>query len=78
MGKRYEYRFHIDAFTPASMPMVHLAEYMAALAAFLGQVERVHFVRLEGGSTFNCISRIGLTCLRTRRLRQAVYGRLAG
>lgn len=51
MGKGYEYKFRIDAFTPASMPMVHLAEYMAALAAFLGHVERVHFVRLEGGST---------------------------
>lgn len=51
MGKRYEYRFRIDAFTPASMPMAHLAEYMAALAAFLGHEERVHFVRLEEGST---------------------------
>ena len=51
MGERYEYRFHIDAFTPASLPMAHLAEYMAALAAFLGQRERVHFLRLEGGST---------------------------
>ena len=51
MEQRQEYRFHIDAFTPASMPMAHLAEYMAALAAFLGHQERVHFVRLEGGST---------------------------
>jgi hypothetical protein len=51
MGERYEYKFRIDAFTPASMPMVHLAEYMAALAALLGHEERVHFVRLEEGST---------------------------
>lgn len=51
MGERYEYRFRIDAFTPASLPMAHLAEYMAALAALLGHSERVHFVRLEGGST---------------------------
>ncbi len=51
MGEKYEYKFRIDAFTPASMPMAHLAEYMRALAAFLGHEERVHFVRLEGGST---------------------------
>lgn len=51
MGEKYEYRFRIDAFTPASMPMAHLAEYMRALAAFLGYEERVHFVCLEEGST---------------------------
>lgn len=51
MSTGYEYRFRIDAFTPATMPMVRLAEYMADLAALLGEPERVHFARLEEGST---------------------------
>ncbi len=46
-----EYRFTIDAFTPDTLPMSRLAEYMANLARLLGEVECVHFVRLEGGST---------------------------
>lgn len=46
-----EYRFTIDAFTPDTLPMSRLAEYMADLARLLGEVERVHFVRLDGGST---------------------------
>ena len=46
-----EYRFTIDAFTPDTIPMSRLAEYMADLARLLGEVECVHFVRLEGGST---------------------------
>lgn len=50
MNSRYEYRFCIDAFTPATMPMARLAEYMADLALLLGEPERVHFVRLDEGS----------------------------
>ncbi len=46
-----EYRFTIDAFTPDTLPMSRLAEYMANLARLLGEVECVHFVSLEGGST---------------------------
>lgn len=46
-----EYRFTIDAFTPETLPMSRLAEYMAGLKRLLGEVERVHFVRLDGGST---------------------------
>ncbi len=46
-----EYRFTIDAFTPDTLPMSRLADYMAALARLLGEVERVHFVHLDGGST---------------------------
>ena len=51
MAQRQEYRFKIDAFTPETLPMARLAEYMAELATLLGTQERVHFVRLEGGST---------------------------
>lgn len=48
---RFEYRFVIDAFKPDTLPMSRLAEYMADLARLLGEVERVHFVRLEESST---------------------------
>lgn len=45
------YTFHIDAFTPSTIPMARLAEYMAALASLMGSKERVHFEQLESGST---------------------------
>ncbi len=47
---QYEYRFVIDAFTPATIPMSRLAEYMAEVANLLGNEAYVHFVRLDGGS----------------------------
>ena len=50
MRDGYEYRFVIDAYTPDTLPMSRLAEYMADLARLLGTVERVHFVRVEPGS----------------------------
>lgn len=46
-----EHRFKIDAYTPETLPMARLAEYMADLAALLGCAESVHFERLEAGST---------------------------
>ena len=51
MREFYEYRFRIDVFTPDTMPMARLAEYMSDLAQLLGEKERVHFVRLDEGST---------------------------
>lgn len=45
-----EYVFRIDAFTPDTLPMARLAEYLAALAKLLGFPEHTHFVRLEKGS----------------------------
>ena len=45
-----EYRFKIDAFTPETLPMKRLAEYMDELATLFGSQERVHFLRLEKGS----------------------------
>lgn len=45
------YRFKIDAFTPDTMPMARLSEYMAQLAVLLGEPSAVHFQRLERGST---------------------------
>lgn len=53
-----EYRFKIDAYTPETFPMARLAGYMGDLAVLLGEKERVHFVRLEPGSTV-LVQRIG-------------------
>jgi hypothetical protein len=46
-----EYRFKIDAYSPATIPMARLAEYMAQLAILIGETPSVHFLRLETGST---------------------------
>lgn len=48
--KRQEYRFRIDAFTPETIPMARLAEYMTDLATLLGSQEHVHFLGVEPGS----------------------------
>lgn len=46
-----EYRFKIDgAYTPATLPMQRLAEYMDSLAIMLGEPASVHFGGLEKGS----------------------------
>lgn len=50
-------RFKIDGkmddvdFTPTTMPMARLAEYLADLAELLGHKESVHLVAIEPGST---------------------------
>lgn len=44
------YRLHIDRFTPQTLPMGRLAEYMSDLAAILGHKEYVHFDKLQSGS----------------------------
>jgi hypothetical protein len=45
-----EHRFKIDAFTPQTLPMERLADYMVRFAKLLGEQERVHFVSVEDGS----------------------------
>lgn len=50
-GKYREYKFKIDAYTPDTIPMWRLAEYIADLAGILGSREHVHFNRVERGST---------------------------
>lgn len=47
---RVEYRFVLDVFTPESIPMHRLAEYMADLAALYGDLGAVHFVGVEESS----------------------------
>ena len=51
MAAGREYGFVIEAYTPETVPMHRLAEYMRELAVMLGETQAVHFVRLEGGST---------------------------
>ena len=50
-GRSREWRFTIDAFTPGSLPMARLAEYLAQLARLLGETRSVHLVRIERGGT---------------------------
>src|SRR5579872_23772 len=45
-----KYIFRIDRFTPDTLPMSRLAEYLAELANLLGFSERVHFKELRRGS----------------------------
>ena len=49
--KHREYRFEIDAFTPATIPMARLAEYVSDLAKMFGNNSSVHLSRIEAGST---------------------------
>lgn len=50
MSAAKELVFKIDAYTPETIPMERLAEYMADLAVLLGETHSVHFRRLETGS----------------------------
>ena len=50
MSSGQEFRFKIDAFTPDTLPMARLAEYMADFAIMLGELTSVHFSRIEEGS----------------------------
>jgi hypothetical protein len=45
-----DYTFKIDAFTPETLPLKRLAEYLSQLATLYGSQERVHFVRLKKSS----------------------------
>jgi hypothetical protein len=44
------YELYIDFFTPETIPMARLAEYMASFADLLGHREHVHFGELKPGS----------------------------
>jgi hypothetical protein len=60
MAGSSEYRLKIDVYTPATIPMARLAEYMQEFAVLLGEAKSVHFVRLEEGS-LNAIG-LGNSC----------------
>ena len=45
--KALEYRFEIDAFTPDTIPMARLAQYLGDIARMMGQEASVHFARVD-------------------------------
>lgn len=51
------YTLHIDAYSPETIPMARLAEYMQSMAAMLGHEGGVHFDTLAPGST-QLVSRV--------------------
>lgn len=53
MAEGREYRFHIEVFTPDTLPMARLSEYLADLSALLGNKEHVHFLRVEEAESSN-------------------------
>ncbi|HUE90281.1 MAG TPA: hypothetical protein VMO26_29715 [Vicinamibacterales bacterium] len=50
MADKNEFEFVLDAYTPDTLPMARLAEYLADLALLVGEKERVHFRRISEGS----------------------------
>jgi hypothetical protein len=46
-----EYRFEIDAFSPETIPLSRLAQYLGDLARIMGENAGVHLARVEKGST---------------------------
>ena len=46
-----EYKFIIDAYTPETMPMKALSEYLREWATLLGEEKNVHLLKIEKGST---------------------------
>lgn len=46
-----EYRFEIDSFTPETIPLSRLAQYLSDLARMMGENSNVHLVRVDKGST---------------------------
>jgi hypothetical protein len=46
-----EYRFEIDAFSPDTIPLARLSQYLGDLARMMGEQANVHLARIEKGST---------------------------
>lgn len=51
MNRGQEYRFRMGAYTPETLPLGRLADYLEELATLLGEDKFVHLLRLEAGST---------------------------
>lgn len=50
MPKLKELRFKIDGFTPLTLPMSRLADYLKDLSTLLGSEQFVHFIKVSKGS----------------------------
>ena len=46
-----EFKFEIKAYTPETIPMDRLAQYMSVFARILANTKQVHFKKLESSST---------------------------
>lgn len=46
-----QYRFKIEAYSPETMPLMRLTEYLRDLAYLFGNNDSVHLVKVEKGST---------------------------
>jgi hypothetical protein len=66
--KKETYIFRIDRFTPETIPMIRLAQYMLQWATLLGNPERVHFRELRPGSArlVSCVESEAAPKVRTR------------
>jgi hypothetical protein len=51
MSENIRYRLKITAYSPETIPMVRLGEYMQSLGALMGSEAFVHFKKLTPGST---------------------------
>lgn len=49
--KPREYRFEIDAFTPETIPLARLSQYLSDISRLMGENANVHLVRIDKGST---------------------------
>jgi len=49
--KTREYRFKIDAFSPETMPLLVLTEYLRDVAEMLGEQKNLHLIGIEKSST---------------------------
>src|SRR2546429_112828 len=47
-GRVSEYRFKIDAYSPDTMPLNRLAEYLKDLSVLFGESQSVHLVKIGG------------------------------
>lgn len=54
--KPREYRFEIDAFTPETIPLSRLSQYLADLSRLMGEEGNVHLKRIDSGSTVPVIA----------------------
>lgn len=50
MEKQTLYDFHIDKWTPDTLPMNRLADYLIQLAKLFGNEDQVHFLKVNKGS----------------------------
>jgi hypothetical protein len=51
MEARQELRFYMEPYTPETLPLGRLAEYLAQLAKVIGDHHAVHLIELQEGST---------------------------